>query len=128
MLGSHGSIFLLTSLFLYCVEWSGDRIVNKYLGSLGRDSLYTQIRDAACTPSGVPDDTLRNAMDLAMMEFGRGVIRTCGEEIDRLEMELKSLNPGLVYVDLETDRGRSDMSPLECAPTSVDEEQWEKNM
>ena len=63
-----------------------------------------------------------------MMEFGRGVIRTCGEEIDRLEMELKSLNPGLVYVDLETDRGRSDMSPLECALTSVDEEQWEKNM
>lgn len=100
--------------------------MNKYLGSLGRDSLYGQIREAACVSPGVPDATLRNAMDLAMMEFGRGVIRTCGEEIDRLEIELRALVPGLAYVDLETDRGRAETSSLECAISSVDEDQWEK--
>jgi zinc transporter 9 len=99
------------------IQWSGDRVVNKYLGSLGRDSLYGQIRTAACstTPGGstVDDETLRNAMDLAMMEFGRGVIRTVGEEIDRLETELRDLVPGLVYVDLETDKGRTEAFPAQ---------------
>lgn len=33
------------------------------------------------------------------------MIRQVGEEIDRIEGELKVLVPGLVYVDLETDRG-----------------------
>ena len=42
------------------------------------------------------------------MRAGRGVIRTVGEEIDRLEGELKALVPGLVYVDLETDKGRAE--------------------
>ena len=51
---------------------------------------------------------MRAATDIALMEFGRGVIRTVGEEIDRLEVELRSLCPGLQFVDLETDRGRSD--------------------
>lgn len=108
------------------IQWSGDRVVNKYLGSLGRESLYGQIRNAACTSTGsnstspttgtVDDETLRNAMDLAMMEFGRGVIRTVGEEIDRLECELRELCPGLYYVDLETDKGRTDKisGNLEC--------------
>jgi zinc transporter 9 len=91
------------------IQWSGDRVVSKYLGSLGRNSLYNQIRTAACTTA--PDDeTLRNAMDLAMMEFGRGVIRTVGEEIDRLEKELAAIVPGLYYVDLETDKGRTESS------------------
>lgn len=34
------------------------------------------------------------------------MIRTVGEEIDRLETEMKALVPGLVFVDLETDKGR----------------------
>lgn len=55
---------------------------------------------------------LEDALEMAMRDFGRGVIRTVGEEIDRLEMELKALVPGLVYVDLETDRGKS----LICLP------------
>lgn len=71
-------------------------MVRKYLASLGRDSLYGQIREAACSPPGVGADTLRDAMDASMMEFGRGVIRTVGEEIDRLEEELKDMVPGWV--------------------------------
>lgn len=39
--------------------------------------------------------------------YGRGIINAVGAEVDRLETEIKSLNPGCHYVDLETDRGRS---------------------
>ena len=39
------------------------------------------------------------------LRAGKGVIRTVGSEIDRLEGELRELVPGLAYVDLETDKG-----------------------
>ena len=42
---------------------------------------------------------------LPALPAGKGVIRTVGSEIDRLEGELRELVPGLVYVDLETDKG-----------------------
>jgi zinc transporter 9 len=104
------------------IQWSGDRIMHKYLNSLGRESLYSQIRASACSlDSEMDPGVLSNAMDLAMMEVGRGVIRTVGEEIDRLEAELKAMVPGLVYVDLETDRGRAEHhgSSMECPVTVV---------
>lgn len=46
---------------------------------------------------------------------GRGVIRTVGEEIDRLESELKAMVPGLVYVDLETDKGRAEKAMAQAS-------------
>lgn len=67
-------------------------------------------------------DVLQDAMDLAMMEFGRGVIRTVGEEIDRLEAELKLLCPGLKYVDLETDRGRVENAASSAAVCFIEGE------
>lgn len=99
----------------FITEWSGDRVVHKYLGSLRRDSLYSKIRSAACAVPGAKEETLEDALDLAMMEFGRGVIRTVGEEIDRLEEELKRICPGLEYVDLETDRGRTESAAAAAA-------------
>ena len=123
----------LSTSFLFpppFTEWSGDRVVHAYLGSLKRDSLYAQIRSAAChAPSpdvGSERDTLQDAMDLAMMEFGRGVIRTVGEEIDRLEVELKALCPGLAYVDLETDRGRTESAVQAAAAVCFIEGEHER--
>lgn len=101
-------------------EWSGDRIVHKYMSS-NSSKVYDQLRAAACiSPNDVNDNTLRDALDLAMMEFGRGVIRTVGEEIDRLEIELRSICPGLDYVDLETDRGRMESSAVNAALCYID--------
>jgi hypothetical protein len=60
--------------------------------------------------------TLRNLYLPACVTAGRGVIGTVGEEIDRLEAELKEMVPGLVYVDLETDKGK--MEQLERALAS----------
>jgi zinc transporter 9 len=94
------------------IQWSGDRVVSKYLAALGPDSLYRQVRDSVAEGAAAEGDALRDAMDAAMHEFGRGVIRTVGEEIDRIEAELQKLYPGLAYVDLETDRGRQDFAAL----------------
>lgn len=50
-------------------------MVQKYLAGQGRDSLYRQIRKAACeVPAGVvPQSTMEDAIDLAMMEFGEHI-------------------------------------------------------
>eukprot|EP00887_Chlorella_sp_A99_P004011 scaffold11.g4011.t1 len=99
------------------IQWSGDCVVDKYLEGLGRDSVYAQLRSAACRID-IDQAVMQDAMDYAMRDFGRGVIRTVGEEIDRIEMELKALVPGLEYVDLETDRGH-----VLVAPSTPDLEQ-----
>lgn len=91
------------------IQWSGERIVEKFLAAQGRSSVYKQLKTTMCTV-GMEPDVLENATDMAMMEFGKGVIRTVGEEIDRLENEMKALVPGLRYVDLETDKGRAGRS------------------
>lgn len=109
------------------IQWSADRIVSKYLKMRVRKedskpSLYSKIQSACMPPGAGPEsDALQNAMDLAMFEVGRGVIRTMGEEVDRLEEELKSMVPGLAYVDLETDRGRIGDESMRCIIKSIDE-------
>jgi len=97
--------FCTTFLVIYA-EWSGETIVQKYLESLAKDELYSEIKSAACFLPSEENDVLKEALDAAMTEFGRGVISTVGEEIDRLEVELQSICPGLIYVDLETERGK----------------------
>lgn len=86
------------------IQWNGDRIVHRYLESLSREELYKDIMEAACAAPGNENEMLRDAMDMALIEFGRGIISTVGGEIDRLEAELTKICPGLMYVDLETER------------------------
>ena len=86
------------------IQWNGDRIVHRYLESLSREALYKEIMEAACAAPGEENEILRDALDMALMEFGRGIISTVGGEIDRLEAELVNICPGLLYVDLETER------------------------
>jgi hypothetical protein len=45
-------------------------VVTKYLNSLGRESLYSQIRAAAASGQPVDAAALQDGMDVAMMEFG----------------------------------------------------------
>ncbi|KDD72861.1 hypothetical protein H632_c2802p0, partial [Helicosporidium sp. ATCC 50920] len=105
------------------IQWSGDAVVERFLAREGRRAgLRDRVRRIALAEEAgeAQLDTSKqealppshrasaDALDAAMAEFGRGVIHTVGEEIDRLEGELKSLVPGLVYVDLETDKGRAD--------------------
>lgn len=102
------------------IQWSGDCVVKKYLAGMGRQTAYEEIERLAQLASNSMSvegkRQAQEAMDGKMFEFGRGVITTVGGEIDRLEIELKGLVPGLVYCDLETDKGRAEevvMSSLE---------------
>ena len=97
--------------FMAEIQWSGDTVVSKYLSSLGHDAAYGRLQSLSeyKTETLEAQAALQKAKDDAMMfEFGRGVIRTIGEEIDRLEVELRTMVPGLLYVDLETDKGRTE--------------------
>lgn len=103
------------------IQWSGEKVVEKYLRSQGRSSVYRNLRSVVCRPeASVEEGVLQDAMDMAMMEFGRGVIRTVGEEIDRLETEMKEMVPGLRYVDLETDKGKANATKLMSAMGASD--------
>ena len=51
-------------------------MVQKYLGRLGRDSVYRQIRAAACTLD-LPQEVMQDAIDTAMMEFGEERLGAC---------------------------------------------------
>jgi solute carrier family 30 (zinc transporter), member 9 len=94
------------------IQWSGDCVVKKYLAGMGRQTAYEEIEKLAQLASNSMSVEQKRqaqaAMDGKMFEFGRGVITTIGGEIDRLEIELKGLVPGLVYCDLETDKGRAE--------------------
>lgn len=37
---------------------------------------------------------------------GEDIISAVGAEVDRIETEIQAINPGIRYVDLETDRGQ----------------------
>lgn len=51
-------------------EWSGDRVVEKYLSGLGRSSVYAQLKSVMCRVQPGEEAVVEDAMDLAMMEFG----------------------------------------------------------
>lgn len=61
------------------IQWSGEHVVQKYLSTLQRDSLYKQIRSAACT-TNVDQQTMEDAIDMAMMDFGERHHGTGSEE------------------------------------------------
>jgi hypothetical protein len=54
------------------IQWSGEHVVQKYLSELRRESLYRQLRAAACTLD-LPQQTAEDAIDIAMVKFGERV-------------------------------------------------------
>lgn len=46
-------------------------------------------------------------LDTVLKAYTRNIISAVGAEVDRIESELRALNPGIRWVDLETDRGRA---------------------
>lgn len=43
---------------------------------------------------------------LCACNIGEEIIGAVGAEVDRIETEIQRINPGVRYVDLETDRGQ----------------------
>ncbi|KAG2430069.1 hypothetical protein HXX76_010169 [Chlamydomonas incerta] len=83
------------------VAWDGDQVVGRYLDRCGRDRLLGRLQAAAAAND-------RAALEALVQSYGRELISAVGAEVDRIEGEIQKLNPGILYVDLETDRGRHD--------------------
>ncbi|KAJ9529803.1 hypothetical protein QJQ45_022205 [Haematococcus lacustris] len=66
----------------------------------GSGSGSVQHEHAACGEAGSP-------LDRVLKSYGRDIISAVGAEVDRIELEIQAINPGIRFVDLETDRGRS---------------------
>ncbi|GLC42515.1 hypothetical protein PLESTB_001106300 [Pleodorina starrii] len=82
------------------VAWDGDMVVQRYLDRCGRDPLIGRLQAAA-------EQGDRQALERLMRSYGRDLVSAVGAEVDRIESEIQKMNPGILYVDLETDRGRS---------------------
>jgi zinc transporter 9 len=78
------------------IEFAGDAIVNRYLSAPSkRDELVAMFAAAAATS----DD---RAMRAALGEYGRGMVTAVGDEVDRLEVTIMTLEPSIRHVDIET--------------------------
>ncbi|KAG1660211.1 hypothetical protein FOA52_005080 [Chlamydomonas sp. UWO 241] len=82
------------------VAWDGEALAKRYVQRIGRERLLARLR-LAISPGSPPD-----ALDNVLTGYGKGIISAVGAEVDRIEAEIQTLNPGIRYVDLETDRGR----------------------
>lgn len=83
------------------VDWAGEQVVERYLERCGREALLARCREASASGDAA-------ALEAWLKEFGRDIISAVGAETDRIEVDIARLNPGIKWVDLETDRGRSE--------------------
>ncbi|MEW5307384.1 MAG: hypothetical protein WDW36_009787 [Sanguina aurantia] len=83
------------------VAWDGDKVVERYLARCSRTRLAKQLSDACADPDPA-------ALDAVLKAYGRDIISAVGAEVDRIESDIQRLQPGIRYVDLETDRGRQE--------------------
>ncbi|GAX81488.1 hypothetical protein CEUSTIGMA_g8917.t1 [Chlamydomonas eustigma] len=95
------------------VAWDGEQLAGRYLSRVGRERFIARLQEALKDP----DPT---AIDQVLKAYGRGIISAVGAEVDRLETEIQSLNPGIRFVDLETDRGRARAGPVNVYDNDFD--------
>jgi len=81
------------------VEFCGRMIVENYLNRRklkGREEIYQAFRKASLAE----DDN--NAMQAMMLQYGEEVVEALGDEVDRLEKAIYTLEPRIIHVDIET--------------------------
>ncbi|KAG2500759.1 hypothetical protein HYH03_001521 [Edaphochlamys debaryana] len=83
------------------VAWDGEQVVRRYLQRCGREQLMGRLEAAASRGD-------RDALEAVLRGYGRDLVSAVGAEVDRIESEIQKMNPGICWVDLETDRGRQD--------------------
>ncbi|XP_041024860.1 metal tolerance protein C4 isoform X2 [Juglans microcarpa x Juglans regia] len=76
------------------IDFNGVRVVQNYINRTGRVEWARQFREAA---KGKDDTALLKIMS----NYGEEVVTALGSEVDRLEMEIQELVPGIRHVDIE---------------------------
>mmetsp|Transcript_30703 Transcript_30703/g.86802 ORF Transcript_30703/g.86802 Transcript_30703/m.86802 type:complete len:569 (+) Transcript_30703:274-1980(+) len=79
------------------IDFCGETLVARYLERSGHSILQDKIRAAANA-----EDT--HVLDLVLRQYGKEVVQALATEVDRIEMELREIEPGLKHLDLEADR------------------------
>eukprot|EP00197_Chlamydomonas_leiostraca_P006155 CAMPEP_0202858940 /NCGR_PEP_ID=MMETSP1391-20130828/1265_1 /ASSEMBLY_ACC=CAM_ASM_000867 /TAXON_ID=1034604 /ORGANISM="Chlamydomonas leiostraca, Strain SAG 11-49" /LENGTH=659 /DNA_ID=CAMNT_0049537923 /DNA_START=118 /DNA_END=2097 /DNA_ORIENTATION=+ len=120
------------------VAWNSDALVDKYLKRCGREALAQRLKEAIVeeeraaaaaaasqSSNGAAPVTSTSGqqlpLDCVLKAYTRSIISSVGAEVDRIEAEIQAINPGIRWVDLETDRGRVPIhivAPIPPAPTS----------
>ncbi|TXG69530.1 hypothetical protein EZV62_004465 [Acer yangbiense] len=76
------------------IDFNGEKVVQNYLKKSGRTEWATQFRKAARQN----DDY---ALVKTMSDYGEELVTALGSEVDRLEREIREINPGIRHVDIE---------------------------
>eukprot|EP00191_Tetraselmis_sp_GSL018_P006581 CAMPEP_0177610112 /NCGR_PEP_ID=MMETSP0419_2-20121207/19560_1 /TAXON_ID=582737 /ORGANISM="Tetraselmis sp., Strain GSL018" /LENGTH=475 /DNA_ID=CAMNT_0019105305 /DNA_START=404 /DNA_END=1832 /DNA_ORIENTATION=+ len=79
------------------IDFCGETLVSRHLERSGRSILHDKVRAATWTSDS-------RALDLVLRQYGREVVEALAVEVDRIEMELRELEPGIKHLDLEADR------------------------
>lgn len=79
------------------IAFSGERVAERALSRCGREAWHARVVRAADDP---------RQLDAVLRAYGGMVVNSIGAEVDRIEAEIQAINPGVRYVDLETDVGR----------------------
>lgn len=85
------------------VAWDGELLAGRYLKMAARSGMREQLVKGLRKALDDPDPEV---LDKVLKRYGRDIISAVGAEVDRIESEIQLKNPGIRYVDLETDRGR----------------------
>lgn len=100
------------------IDFCGETLVTRHLERSGRSVLHDKIRAATWTEdSRALDMVLRQYgkevrrkegqvrdRGRSLLTFGVQVVEALASEVDRIEMELREIEPGLKHLDLEADR------------------------
>jgi solute carrier family 30 (zinc transporter), member 9 len=84
------------------LDFNGKMIADKHLNTINARTLARKFYKT---------QNSRNSEDIAAFSdvlsgYGAMLVRAVGSEVDRIEADIQELVPGVIYVDLEADRGR----------------------
>ena len=86
----------ISKFFLYCrykaeVDVDGRELARYYLSQQNIDTILTEIKTIETNQD----------LELFMLKHGESLVDCLGEQVDRIEKELKHQHPELRHVDLE---------------------------
>lgn len=84
------------------LDFDGRVIAERHLRTIDSSALFRKFQNTR----NVRNPADERAFTIVLAEYGALLVQAVGAEVDRIESEIRSLVPGVQYVDLEADRGR----------------------
>ena len=84
------------------LDFNGKMIADKHLSTINARTLARRFYKT----QNSHDKADITAFSNVLSEYGSMLVRAVGSEVDRIEADIQEIVPGVMYVDLEADRGR----------------------